>query len=205
VIPAPAFETPAFQTDEPLPTRERWLWAIPIALALGIAGWLLYNRQKPAEGASLAFHVAGSAGRVAQLEWNPNTRAIRNADHGEIDITDAGKTSQVMLTNDELHAGKTTYLAQSGNVSFELIVSPANGPALHDTTSLIDASAVTPVAPASGPQNPAANPALAQQVQKLTQDLRRERARADQLQGLVRILEQRLQIDPNGSRGSRPR
>ena len=35
--------TPAFKPDEPLPPAERWLWAIPIALALGLGAWLLYD------------------------------------------------------------------------------------------------------------------------------------------------------------------
>jgi proteasome lid subunit RPN8/RPN11 len=199
----PSISIPVFETDEPLPTRERWLWAIPILLALGIAGWLLYHHHAPAQTSTLAFRVSGSPGGVAQLEWNADSSVVRNSEHGEIDINDSGKTSQVMLSSDQLHFGKLIYLAQSGKVAFDLIAFPSNGTPVHEKASLIDPSFTAPATAApSAPSAPTPNDAeLQQQVQKLTQDLRRERARADQLQGLVRILEQRLQIDAGGTRG----
>ena len=51
--PSPrALPTPIFRTDEPLPSRERWLWAIPIVLALGMGAWLAVPEAKPAETSS---------------------------------------------------------------------------------------------------------------------------------------------------------
>jgi hypothetical protein len=198
---------PSFTIDEPLPARERWLWAIPIALALGIAGWLLYvslvkpRAQKPVGSVPIGFHVASSVGRTAQLEWDANAGAVRDGQRGELDVTDGGKTSQIALSSDQLHAGKMTYLAQSGDVGFDLAVYPASGAALHESTRLV----------AAAPNDP--QPALAAtkvddsqrqaQVRRLTEDLRKERARADQLQNLVRILENRLGVQPNTARAPR--
>jgi len=200
---------PVFKTDEPLPARERWLWAIPIALALGLGAWLLYSsilaprRHKPAETSSLAFHISSSASRTAQLEWDPNSRAVRDSERGEIDITDGGKGSRVVLSSDQLHSGKVTYLAQSSDVGFELTVYPRGEDPVHETTRLI-APLSEPTEPPQllGHDPPAPGPsaaerdALQKQVRQLTEDLRKERARTDQLQNLNRILENRLGIQP---------
>jgi hypothetical protein len=204
--PLPA---PTFRTDEPLPSRERWLWAIPIALALGLGAWLLYQRQKPAETSSMAFHISSTAGRMAQLEWDPNSRAVRDSERGEIDITADGKNSQVALSSDQLHAGKMTYLAQSSDVGFQLTVHPRSGDPVHETTRLIAPAASTPTEPPQllghdPPARPSAETppgaerdALQKQIRQLTEDLRKERARTEQLQNLNRILENRLGIQPD--------
>jgi len=44
-IPAAPIQPPSFEVEERLPTHERWLWAIPIVLALGIAAFMLYQRR----------------------------------------------------------------------------------------------------------------------------------------------------------------
>ena len=195
--------TPVFQTDEPLPARDRWLWAIPIVLALGLGGWLLYQKQKPVEPPALAFRISASSGRTAELEWDANSRAVRNAQRGEIDITDGGKSSQVTLTSDQLRSGKTTYVAQSGDAGFEFVVYPASGDPVRESTRLIVPAFNAPPEPPPAPAPPAADAehdALEAQVRQLTADLSKERARADRLQNVVRILEQRLQIQPDGRR-----
>jgi hypothetical protein len=196
---------PLFKTDEPLAARERWLWAIPIALALGIAGWLLYQRQKPQATSPLAFRITSNTDRTAQMEWNPDSRPVRASERGEIDITDGGKSSQIALSSDQLHAGKMTYLAQSGDVGFELIVYPAAGAAIHESTRLIapqstatGVSAPAPTAPQLlPPAAPGGDAESQKRIQQLTDDLRKERARNDQLQNLVRILENRLGVQPD--------
>ena len=173
---------------------------------MGIAGWLLYTSlsksraQKPAENSPIGFHVSSSAGRTAQLEWDANSRAVRDAQRGEIDVTDGGKSSQIALSSDQLRAGKMTYLAQSGDVGFDLAVYPANGSPVHESTRLVAAAisepASTPAAQAPIPTR-TNDSALQDQVRNLTEDLRKERARADQLQNLVRILENRLGVQPD--------
>ena len=54
----------------------------------------------------MAFRISSSAARTAQLEWDPNSRAVRDSERGEIDITDGGKSSQVALSIDQLRAGQ---------------------------------------------------------------------------------------------------
>jgi proteasome lid subunit RPN8/RPN11 len=218
-VQAPPLQAPSFQVDEQLPTRERWFWAIPVLLALGIAAFMLYQRQAPSANASMALR-ASSEGQTVQLAWDANSRAIRDSFRGEIEINDGRKSSRVSLTSDQLHAGKMSYLRQSGDVGFALTVYPANGDPIHDSTRLIapvfdaptQAPQLLPASPVPATSTPAApipaspppatqaappaadESALQQQVQRLKEDVGKERARADELQNLVRILENRLGI-----------
>jgi hypothetical protein len=191
---------PAFGMDEPLPARDRLLWAIPIALALGIAAWLLYQSQKPAHGPQLSFHVSAINGRGAELAWDANSEAVRNAQRGELNITDGGESSQVALSSDQVHAGRMTYVARSGDTGFELVVYPATGAAIRESTRLIAPAAPdtpsvrdTPAAPAANLPD-TRNAELEQQVEQLKQQLAKERSRSAELQNLVRILEARLGV-----------
>jgi hypothetical protein len=191
-----ALDPPIFKSLEPLPARGRWVWAIPIpiALALGLAAWFLYQRQKPAEGSSMAFRISSIGARTAQLEWDPNSSAVRDSERGEIDITDDGRNSEVLLSSDQLRSGKMVYLPQSGDVKFRLTVYPASGAPVHEIMRLIapafSSAQPEPAAPSAGQDQ------LQIQIRQLKEALRKERARADDLQNLNRILEDRLGIPP---------
>jgi hypothetical protein len=219
----PQLPTPSFEIEESLPSRERWLWAIPILLALGIAAFVLYQRRAPSPSSVLALR-AWNESQTVQLAWDANSRAVRDAYRGEIAIDDGGKTSQVALTSDQVHAGKMSYLPQSSDVGFEITVYPTNGDPIHDSTRLIAPGFRAPTeAPQILPQNPpppSASPAPVvpapaavapatpvpsdanardREVQQLRQEVAKQRARADELQNLVRILETRLGIQPTPS------
>ena len=204
-IPPHAVESPSFQMDEDLPTRERWLWAIPILLALGIAAFMLYQRRAPT---SIALRASNEA-QTAQLAWDADSRVVRDSDHGDIEINDGGKPSHVALTSEQLHAGKLSYVPLSGDVTFVLTIYPAaGGEPLHDSTRFITPVPHAPteppqLLPASPPAASAAAPppdtgheALERQVQQLKIELGNERAHSSELQNLVRILENRLSIKP---------
>jgi hypothetical protein len=191
--------------DEDLPTRERWQWAIPIVLALGIAAFVLYQHRAPT---SIALRASNEA-QTAQLAWDANSRVIRDSDHGEIEINDGGKTSHVALTSEQLHAGKMSYVPLSGDVTFAITIYPtAGGEPLHDSTRFIVAvphapteppqllPANPPAASAAAPPPDAGHDALERQVQQLKTELGNERAHSAELQNLIRILENRLNIKP---------
>jgi proteasome lid subunit RPN8/RPN11 len=199
VLPSPSFPSPSFEIDERVPTHERWLWAIPVLLALGIAGFMLYQRRAPSPNSAIALRASNEA-QTVQLAWDASSRAVRDSDRGEIEIQDGGRNSQVSLTADQLRAGKMSYLPQSGDVSFVMTIYPANGEPLHDSTRFLAPLFHAPTEPpqllTTGP--PAApnseRDALQRQVQQLKDDLGKERAHATELQNLVRILENRLGI-----------
>ena len=219
VFQASASETPSFQIEEELPTRERWYWAIPIVLALGIAAFMLYQRQVPSPSASIALRAWNEA-QTVQLAWDANSRALRDSYRGQIEIHDGAKNSQISLTSDQLHAGKMSYVPQSSDVGIVMTVYPASGDPFRDSTRVIVPSIDTPTLPPqllpavpgaakppapSQPQPAADQAALQQQVQRLKEDLSKERARADELQNLVRILENRLGIQAEApKRAPRP-
>jgi len=199
-LPRPARDipTPSFRVEEKLPTHERWLWAIPIALALGIAAFLLYQRRVPTPGPSIALHALSEA-QTVQLTWDANSPAIRDSERAEMDINDGGKNSQLALTADQLHAGKMSYLRQSGDVSFAITVYPASGEPIHDSTRLIAPASNEPtqppqLLPGSAVPPDAERDALERQNRQLKEDLGNQRARTEELQNLVRILEDRLGI-----------
>ncbi len=222
---APGLQAPSFQIEEEVPTRERWFWAIPILLALGIAAFMLYQRQAPSPNASIALR-AWTEAQTVQLAWDANSRAIQDSYRGQIEINDGGKNSQISLSGEQLHAGKMSYVPQSNDVGFVMTVYPAHGDPFHDTTRLIVPSLeaptqppqlipatpapVTPPPAAAAPAVPPSAPAvdqsaLQQEVQRLKEQLGKERARADELQNLVRILENRLGIQPEPPKSaSRP-
>jgi proteasome lid subunit RPN8/RPN11 len=199
-LPVQPFQPPSFEIDESVPTHERWLWAIPIVLALGIAAFLLYQRRSPA----IALRVTNEA-QTVQIAWDANSRAVRESDRGEIEIDDGGRTSQVSLTGEQLHAGKMSYLPQSSDVSIVMTIHPGAGEPIHESTRLIapvfhattqPPQLLTPDPVAASPTAPpgAGHDALERQVQQLRDDLAKERARSGELQNLIRILEQRLGI-----------
>ncbi len=87
--------------DDTIPSHERWLWAIPVLLALGIAGFLLYHRSAPAPNPSFTFRALSDA-KTVQLTWNPNSAAVRDSGRGEIEINDGGRNSQISLNDVQL-------------------------------------------------------------------------------------------------------
>jgi hypothetical protein len=195
---------PSFEViEEPLPSHERWLWAIPIVLALGIAGFML-NQRRAVPPNAIALRAVSEA-QAVQLAWDANSRAIRNSDHADMQIDDGGNSSHLSLSNDQLRAGKMSYLPQSADVGVSMTVYPANGDPIHDSTRLVMPSFTPPprtpkggtrsTSPPPAPDQSAAQQAeLQQEIRRLKDDLGKERARASELQNLVRILQNRLGI-----------
>jgi rhodanese-related sulfurtransferase len=202
-----------FQTEERMPAKERWMWAVPVLLAIGIAAFVLYERPMAASNA-IGLRATADA-QTVQLAWDTDSRALRNSTRGELDISDGGASSKILLTGEQLRAGKVSYQPQSADVDFEMIVYPANGAPLQDSTRMVLAGfrpptqppqllpadqAAAPQAATAVPPDPAsatAGPALEQQVRELKEELAKERARGDELENLVRILENRLSL-PGG-------
>src|ERR1700722_4685999 len=133
--PAPEIAAPSFQWEEKVPAHERWLWAICIVLALGIAAFLLYQRRAASPSVAIGLRASSEA-RTVDLAWDASSRAVRDADHAAMEITDGRKTSQISLSSDQLHAGKMSYRPQSGDISFAITVYPASGEPSHDSTRL---------------------------------------------------------------------
>jgi len=143
--PSPAL-LPSFRTSEPAPSRERWMWAVPVALALLLIGLALYH-----------WRSAPGASRSTPQTANPASAAPPGPDVKPAAASTASPNSQ----------------------------SPAPPPAAPDSSEAA--------------QLRAQRDALQVQLRQKDDELRKQRARVDQLQNLVRILEDRLNIQSGGT------
>ena len=166
--------------------RARWVWTIPVVLAVILAGAFL--RQPPAgpgiQGFSL--RLQGGAPKL-QIEWDPNSAPVRAASRADIDIQDGGQPSHFSFEAAQLRTGKMTWQRHTGDVLVRMTVYPDRGGALRESASL----KIVTIYP---PPVPRTDPAQAQ-VKQLNEELRIERARADRLRQMVKILENRIEVD----------
>lgn len=214
--PEPVVQPPKFlqQPERPKP-RSKWLWAIPATLALLIVGVLFKDRLIPSATPTFSFR-AYNAGPAIQIEWDPASTPIRGARQATLDIKDGTDTPHFSLSADQLLQGKMTYVPHRGDVQMRMTVSPIAGTPVSEFARLVaPPSAPTPAAAAPAAVPPAVGtPApksdapseevvqlraqrneLESQTKQLREELHKERARADKLQEMVRILQNRLDID----------
>ena len=206
-------DAPKFLVAEKKPSqpRSRWLWAIPATLALLIVAVLFKDRLlPPASNPGFSFRAYNS-GPAIQVEWDPGSLSIRNARQASLDIKDGSETPHYALTAGQLRDGKMTYVPHGGDVELRMTVSPAAGAPVSEFARLVapPSSPPTPV-PAPVAANPPAKDELPSaeldklrserddfesQAKQLREELHKERVRADKLQEMVRILQNRLDID----------
>jgi hypothetical protein len=94
----------------------------------------------------------------------------------------------LQLAGVQLSSGKMVWQRHSGDVQVRMIVYPASGAAVRESARLL-------IATVSAPPPSVAPDTHAEELKKLSEDLRQERVRSDKLQKMVKILENRLEID----------
>ena len=183
--------------------RAAWLWAIAIVLTAGVGGLLLKGRASP-HFEPFSLHVS-DAHQTMQVEWDRSSPLMRAARAAVLEIRDGPKSTKYSLSPNELQAGSVSYVRQSPDVNLSMTVYPPTGPAVQGFGRLL--------APADAPENkpaPAAainsanealelraeRDALRTQVSQLEETVRKEAAEKNRLQDLIRILENRLNIQP---------
>jgi hypothetical protein len=203
------------ETDEPPPaaqpeiakTRARgpslWLWAIPGCLALLIGGVLLKDRfltPAPADP-SIAFRVLDE-GNSLRLEWKRDSPAARSAREAVVEIKDGAATSRIVLTPQRLREGNVEYGRQTGDVELSITVYPSGG----GNPERESARFVGPPVAGNQPQSPEQTEAPASGLQaerdrldaelrRLRSNLSKETERANHAEDMVRILENRIQVE----------
>jgi hypothetical protein len=160
----------------------RWLWAIPTLIAMILAGVLI--KPSHPEPANPGFFL-----RIqdAQINWDANSITVRGAKDAEIDIQDGGRPSHIRLAGAELASGKMAWQRHSGDVQVRMTVYPASGQPVREFARLLISTVSVPASPAPDTH--------AEELRKLNEELHQERVRSDKLQNMVKILEDRLEID----------
>lgn len=202
---APIVEPPRFLTQKRhSPGRGRWLWAIPGSLALIIAGMLLKERFLTPYNQPFSFRAYASGETVA-IEWDPNSASIQAARGAALDIKDGGETQHHSLTAEQLRAGKMTYPRHSADQQLRMTVYPAAGASVQEYARVVGAATTTPNDQPGSPdviKLRADRDRFEAEAKQLREELRKEKARADQMQEAARILQNRIAVD--AARGQGP-
>ena len=179
----------AFALDAPVLAKaklSRLLWTIPTLIAMILAG-VLIRPQHPAPSVSpaLLLQIQGN-GPALQINWE--AAAVRGAKSGEVEIQDGGRRTVVPLTAAQLSAGKLAWQLQSDEVQARMTVHPASGGDVREFARY-RLTTVRVNVPSAGPDP------HAEELKKLSDELHSERAQSEKLRNMVKILENRLEID----------
>jgi len=170
-------EAPLFRTLERPRGPRGWLWILPIIGGLIVAGFLIRERYLARGNQPFSFHVF-DAGQTVQIEWDQNSASIHNAHLGVIDITDGGETKRYSLADNELRAGKMSYLRSGGDLELRMTVYPAGSTAVQEFAHFLDPGSLAPPAPpAEVEQLRQERDRLETEVQQLKEDLLKEQTR----------------------------
>jgi hypothetical protein len=165
----------------------RWLWAIPTLLAMILAGVLIKPPRVEPVNPGIFLRIQGD-GPALQINWDANSTSVRGAKRAEMEIQDGAQPSHFQLAGAQLSSGKMVWQRHSGDVQVRMTVYPASGPAVRESARLL-------IATVSAPPPSAAPDTHAEELKRLNEELRQERVRSDKLQKMVKILENRLEID----------
>jgi hypothetical protein len=206
-IDAGPAEPPSFTMQGSSFGGAKWLWIGLFVLALALVIFLITQRTASPAVGSFGLRVA-AMGDSIEISWDRDSTPVWNGQRASIKIEDGPDTKQLSLSSGQLRAGKANYSRETPDVAIEMIIYDSAG---HDSHEFARFIAPAPYAPSAAPSSQSTDvnqlrserDSLASQVQKLKEDVRKEAARADQAEDLVRILENRLKIDDSRSRSQR--
>jgi proteasome lid subunit RPN8/RPN11 len=189
------FEPPRFLTEQPVPKSRNWRWFFVCALALACGALALRTYLVSSNAPGLSLEMAERNGEM-RIEWNRAAPAIRRARQGELHIADGAKTRTVELGPGELSIGAFPFVRHAADVTAQLTVFDASGAATRAVARYIGQPVITP---------PSADLVAAREElerlrsenQRLNDQLKTERGRADELQGRLDSLQNVLRIERN--------
>ena len=157
---------------------------LPVILGLIIAGLFVKERYLASKNQSISLHVY-DAGETVQIGWDQNAGPVRNAHIGVIDIKDGGETKRYALADEELRAGKMSYLRRGGDLELRMTVYPVGSTAVQEFAHFLDPGPVT-AAPAATAPDPTAPPASTSEIDQLRQERDRLGTQVKQLKDELR-------------------
>jgi proteasome lid subunit RPN8/RPN11 len=187
--------------------RERWIWETALSLALVIIGLLLKDRYlSPPDHSSFPFRVY-DAGDSVRVEWDSNSALIRSARLAVLDIKDGNEKKRFALSDEQLHDGNMKYVRKSDDLEMRMIVFPGKQAGIQQFVRLVNPQAASsvklqakeetspPKAALDSIRPPAEPDQLDDQVKQLKEELGKQSVRANRLQEVVRILQNRIAIE----------
>ncbi len=179
----------SFVLDPPAPAKAkllRLLWAIPTLIAMILAGALIRPQHPAPVNPGIFLRIQGD-GPALQIHWD--AAAVQGAKSAEMEIQDGVKKSVFHLAGAQLGAGTMSWQSQSGDVQVRMSVHAAGGGEVREFARF-RLNTVRVAAPIAAPPDP-----HAEELKKLSEELHQERVRSEKLQNMVKILENRLEID----------
>jgi hypothetical protein len=187
--------------------RERWIWETALSLALVIIGLLLKDRYlSPPDHSSFPFRVY-DAGDSVRVEWDSNSALIRSARLAVLDIKDGNEKKRFALSDEQLRDGNMKYVRKSDDLEMRMIVFPGKQAGIQQFVRLVNPQAASsvklqakeetspPKAALDSIRPPAEPDQLDDQVKQLKEELGKQSVRANRLQEVVRILQNRIAIE----------
>jgi proteasome lid subunit RPN8/RPN11 len=187
--------------------RERWIWETALSLALVIIGLLLKDRYlSPPDHSSFPFRVY-DAGDSVRVEWDSNAALIRSARLAVLDIKDGNEKKRFALSDEQLRDGNMKYVRKSDDLEMRMIVFPGKQAGIQQFVRLVNPQAASsvklqakeetspPKAALDSIRPPAEPDQLDDQVKQLKEELGKQSVRANRLQEVVRILQNRIAIE----------
>jgi len=196
-------ETPSFSLQAHSFGGSRWLWVISVLVVLAGVVFLVMQKGTPAPAPTFSLRV-GTVNDSVEISWDRDSIPVRNGEYASIQVQLGANSKQISLSSNELHAGTSVYLRESGDVAVQMTIYGA-GREFHEFARLVN----RPVPATTARPEPQPQPtsqlrterdSLQNQLQLLKEQVRKEAARADQAEDVVRILENRLKIDSGRTR-----
>lgn len=172
-----------------------WGWIIPLTALIIYGGVIAHQRlMNEPKAPTLSLALQDFPGAQLHVNWSKDALPVQMARRGELVFEDAGKKSTVQLDAAHLRQGSAAYARHSGNVKVKLSL----------YTQDTDAPAIEEVAEFNGPAPEDVIPVeerkawekqksdLQAEIKRLRAELTTERTHRQDLQRLIRIMDQRL-------------
>jgi hypothetical protein len=172
----------------------RWIWAIPGLLALVLAGAIVRDRVQPAQPKPIGLRLEEHGDHIT-FSWDGNSPTVRGAFGGSIEIADGHGGDHLELSREQLRAGSIDLTRQPSDLEATLILRLTGGATAREVARYVGPVGPPAAVDAEAAQLRRERDRLQAENARLKEKSRRDAVRADNAEGLVRILQKRLQVE----------
>jgi hypothetical protein len=172
----------------------RWIWAIPGLLALVLAGAIVRDRVQPAQPKPISLRLQEHGDHIT-FSWDGNSPTVRGAFGGSIEIADGHGGDHLELTREQLRTGFINLTRQPSDLEATLILRLTGGATAREVARYVGQAGPPAAVDAETAQLRRERDRLLAENAKLKEKAHRDAVRAENAEGLVKILQKRLQLD----------